>query len=169
MRVHFIGGPAHGRTENYPAGIQPIIRIPRPRGGMVRALREGDFPTLQPNYDVLEYRVTKRTARYAIAEWEPPQASVEFVVELDIDPEDRDAQAVIQKLVYGSRDTGDVHCIAAEVFSAFKMRLTLQTLVEGPEDAVAIQLGAEKVQNYLDSNLPGSVQNIRNVEASARA
>lgn len=166
MLVHFIGGPAHGRSEaifNPP----PIWRWAELKAQAIFAVGEFEKLNAEVPFEEHQYRITKRTPRYAIAEWEAPKVQVRFVVEIEVDPFDREASQALYKFIFERRmdRDGDVKCIAGEIHCAEKITLTLVTLVEGPEDPVAIQLAAEKVQHYLDATLPPSRQTIQHAAA----
>jgi hypothetical protein len=47
-----------------------------------------------------------------------------------------------------------VKCVAATRADYTEFEVTLEVRVEGPNDPVALSLAAEKVQHYLDANLP---------------
>jgi hypothetical protein len=166
MLVHFIGGPAHGRSEaifNPP----PVWRWAELKARVHFAVGEFEELNAEIPFEEHQYRVTKRTPRYAIAEWEAPTVQVRFVVEVEVDPFDHAATTLLQKYIMERRmdQDGDVKCIGADVYCAEKATLTLAALVEGPEDPIAIQLAAEKVQHYLDANLPPSRQRIQHTAA----
>ena len=157
MLVHFIGGPAHGRSE--------AIKDPHPVWRMAELKRlpmfakleyEGDFAAATVPYIEHEYKITRRTARYAIAEWQAPLVDVRFQVRLEIDPFDDEAVAAFSRFFMERRteEKHGVRCVGASMSSAWESELELVTRVEGPEDAVALQLAGEKVQHYLDSELP---------------
>lgn len=158
MLVHFIGGPAHGRSE----AIQdphPVYRMAELRRlAIYKAFDVEDAfppPAVVP-FTEHEYRITRRTPRYAIAEWQAPPADVRFQVRLEIDPFDSEATAAFHRFFMERRteEKHGVRCVGASTASSLESELELVVRVEGPEDAVALQLAAEKVQHYLDSELP---------------
>lgn len=166
MLVHFIGGPAHGRSEaifNPP----PVWRWAEVKARAVFAVAEFGELNAEDSFEEHQYRITRRTARYAIAEWEAPPVDVRFQVELEIDPYDRAVSEAMRKVFLERRSEPKhgVRCTSAHVAHAMHAELTLVARVEGPEDPVAIQLAAEKVQHYLDSELPPCIQHIRHTAA----
>ncbi len=167
MLVHFIGGPVHGHSEaihNPP----PIYRLPELK--RLALFDSFDWSALHigPNIEEHEYRITRRTPRYVVAEWVVPTIQVQFTVELEVHPFDREESDALSKFIYERRmdKDGDVKCVAADADSSEKLSLTLVALVEGPEDPIAIQLAAEKVQHYLDANVPPSIQHIQHTAAT---
>lgn len=157
MLVHFIGGPVHGRSE--------AIQDPHPVYRMADLKRmpvypvlefEGDFADAAVSYVEHEYKVTRWTPRYAIAEWQAPPVDVRFSVRLEIDPFDTAAIDAFRRFFMERRTEAKhgVRCVGASTASGPESELELVVRVEGPEDAVALQLAAEKVQHYLDSELP---------------
>lgn len=157
MLVHFIGGPAHGRSE--------AIKDPHPVYRMAELRRlaiykafdvEDAFPAVVP-FTEHEYKITRQTPRYAIAEWQAPLVDVRFEVRLELDPFDSEATAAFQRFFMERRteEKHGVRCIGAATASGIESTVELVARVEGPEDPVALQLAAEKVQHYLDSELPG--------------
>lgn len=168
MLVYFIGGPAHGRSEAImnPHEIYRMAELKRLP--VFAALEfEGDFASCA---DIVEheYRITRRTARYAIAEWQAPPVDVRFEVRLELDPFDDTASEALRKFFYERRTEKKhgVMCVGAAVASGMEATLDLVVRVEGPEDPTAIQLAAEKVQHYLDAELPPCKQHIQSVGAS---
>ena len=165
MLVHFIGGPAHGRLEviSNPHAIYRQVTI-KPQAHFARI----DFPVADVPFEEHEYKITKRTPRYAIAEWQAPPVDVRFEVHLEIDPFDRQDADRLRQFVRERRteEKHGVRCIGATDFNVMKFDLSLQVRVEGPKDAVAVQLAAEKVQHFLDAELPPCIQHIRSVDAS---
>lgn len=168
MLIHFIGGPQHGHSQVTQNPPQPIYRFPEPKPRAYFVV-EDYYPTAEASYNVSQYRVTKQTPRYAIAEWEPERVTVHFHVELAVDPNDITAGEALRDFMLGRRDDqkGDVKCVAGESWSAMKVTLTLATMVDGPRDAVALQLAAEKVQQYLDAKLPPGIDPAA-IEAATR-
>lgn len=165
MLVHFIGGPAHGRSEAI-KDPHPVYRMAELRRlAIYRAFDVEDAfpsPAVVP-FTEHEYKITRRTARYAVAEWQAPPVDVRFEVRLEIDPWDQAASEAMRKLFLERRNEPkhDVRCIGAHVASSMEATLELVTRVEGPDDPTAIQLAAEKVQHYIDAELPPCKQHIR--------
>jgi hypothetical protein len=158
MLVHFIGGPAHGRSEAIP-NPHPTYRMaelkPMPSFATLY------FPPAEVPFVEHEYKITRRTPRYAIAEWQALPVDVRFEVRLEVDPFDHAA--------FLERRTEEIHgvrCVGAAVASGIEAQLDLVVRVEGPEDATALELAAKKVQHYLDAELPPCKQHIRSVGAS---
>lgn len=172
MLVHYIGGPAHGRTEAVQNALATyhVAAARRMQCSSIPEEEMGSLPRMQA-YDEHHYRVTKRTPRYVIAEWEAPQIQVRFEVEIEIEPFDTAGTELFRRFIYERHlpERGDVKCVAAEAYNAEKLSLTLATLVEGPEDPIALQLGAEKVQHYLDSHFPAAKQRIQRAVATTGA
>jgi hypothetical protein len=167
MLVHFIGGPAHGRSEAI-QNPQPIYRMVELSRLPIFAVGEYEALNAELPFEEHSYRITKRTPRYAIAEWEAPTVEVRFEVRLELDPFDRKATDALRKF-FLERNTElkhGVRCVGAAVSSGIEGTVELVVPVEGPEDAVAIQIAAEKVQHYLDAELPPCVQHIRSVGAA---
>lgn len=167
MIVHFIGGPVHGRSE--------AIQNPHPIWKMVTSNpREcfvacGDFPSLDDlPFTEHEYKITRRTPRYAIAEWSPPPVDVRFEVRLELDPFDRVASEELRRLFYERRTEPKfgVRCIGAAVAHAAEATFDLVVRVDGPEDVTAVQLASEKVQHYIDSELPHCKKYVRSTAAA---
>lgn len=166
MLVHFIGGPVHGESKAI-RNPSSIYRVPELRRVFAVVENQG-FPTIDDSsFTEHQYRITKRTPRYAIAEWEAPTIQVRFVVDLEVDPFDREASEALRRFIMERRveERDGVKCVAAEAYSAEKTTITLATLVEGPEDPIAIHIAAEKIQHYLDAHLPPSKQLIRHTAA----
>lgn len=167
MLVHFIGGPAHGRSEAI-QNPQPIYRMAELKARAV--FPAGEFEELSAGmpFEEHQYRITKRTPRYAIAEWEAPPVDVRFQVSLEIDPFDHEASEALRKFFLERRteEKHGVRCIGAAVASSMQGELELVARVEGPEDATALELAAHKVQHYLDAELPPCKQYIRSVGAA---
>jgi len=170
MLVYFIGGPADGRTE--------AIQNPHPTYRMVelkslaiyRAFDVEDaFPPAAVtdwDGDEHEYRVTRRSPRYAIAEWIAPPADVRFEVRVDVDPFDQAASETLRRLfLERASEKGGVRCLGASLTNGIEAELQFLVRVEGPEDAVAIQLASEKVQHYIDAELSALKRGIRQVAA----
>jgi hypothetical protein len=159
MLVHFIGGPIHGRSEavQNPLAVYRVAEMKRQ--ARYAGWFEEEYPPIEQSYEEHSYRITRRTPRYAIAEWEAPKVPVRFLVDLEIDPFDREASQALYSFTMNRREPqrGPVQCVGADMWNAEKLVLTLNTSVEGPPDAVAIQLAAEAVQNWLDANFPASV------------
>lgn len=166
MLVHFIGGPVHGRSEaifNPP----PVWRWAELKAQAIFAVGEFEKLNAEVPFEEHQYRITKRTPRYAIAEWEAPQVQVRFEVRLEIDPFNREATEAL-RVFFLERKTDlkhGVRCVGAAISSGMEGTVELVVPVEGPEDAIAIQLAAEKVQHYLDVELPPCVQHISHTGA----
>lgn len=167
MLVHFIGGPAHGRSEAI-QNPQPTYNMVELKARPVFAVGEYEALNAEAPFEEHQYRITRRTARYAIAEWEAPPVDVRFEVRLEIDPFDRIASEALRQFFLERRteEKHGVRCVSAHVATSMDAELTLLVRVEGPEDPTAIQLAAEKVQHYLDAELPPSKQYIRQSAAS---
>lgn len=166
MLVHFIGGPIHGRSEAI-QNPQPTYHMVELKSLPVFAVQE--FEDLQAGapFEEHRYRITKRTPRYVIAEWEAPPVDVRFEVRLELDPFDYEASEALRKCFLERRTEKkhDVMCVSAHVASGMEATLELVTRVEGPDDATALELAAKKVQHYLDAELPPCKQHIRSVGA----
>lgn len=156
MLVHFIGGPAHGRSEAI-QNPHALYRMAELKASNVFGPR-GEWPPPTVPFEEHTYKIIHRTPRYAIAKCEPSKVRVRILIELEVDAYDSDAYFALHQFVKEVRvdSQDDVRCVEAALHCADKATLTLDTEVEGPKDAIALQLAAEKVQHYLDANLPAS-------------
>jgi hypothetical protein len=168
MLVHFIGGPAHGRSESI-QNPQPTYRMAELRKTAIyKAFDVEDAfpPAAVTDWDEYEYRVTRRTARYAIAEWEAPPADVRFEVKVEVDAFDQALSETLRRLfLERAKEKNGVRCLGVSLTNGVEADLQLLVRVEGPDDAVAIQLAAEKVQQYIDAELHVLRNYVRQVAA----
>lgn len=159
MLVHFIGGPAHGRSEaiQNPHEIWRMVEY----SGMPAYVSEGAAlpPLAKVPYTEHSYRITRRTPRYAVAEWQAPPVNVRFEVIFPYDPSDERISNAMRKIFLAPRGEAKhgVRCVGAHIGGGWEGRLELITTVDGPDDATALQLASEKVQHYLDAELPTGV------------
>lgn len=169
MFVHFIGGPAHGRSEAI-QNPHVIYRMAELKRLPIFAALEFEGEYTIPGTDIVEheYRIIHRTPRYAVAEWQAPPVDVRFEVRLEIDPFDHEGSEALRRFFLERRSElkHGVMCVGVAVTNAIEADLTLSVRVEGPEDPIAIQLAAEKVQHYLDAELPSCTQRIRQAAAT---
>lgn len=172
MLVHFIGGPAHGRTESH-KNPHSILRVAEASHEPIRAYREGAAlpPPEGRSWTEHEHRVTKRTRRYCIAEWQPRPVRVRVSVEFNgLEFWDRDVHEKMMKFV--QQEEGDGHLGRALQFHRHHYgtgALTLEWSVEaeGPADAAAVSEATETVQNRLDAALGAEGSNyVRQIAAA---
>lgn len=173
MLVHFIGGPAHGRAEAiqdpHPTYIIAALRS----SAIFRAFDVEDVEDARPPaatvpFEEAHYKVTRRTPRYAIAEWQAPPVHVRFSVRLELDPHDHAAIDAFRQFFMERRTEAKhgVRCVGASTASGIESELELVTWVEGPQDAVALELAAKQVQHYLDAELPPCRRYVSAAEAA---
>lgn len=169
MLVHFIGGPAHGRSE----AIQdphPVYRMAElPRRAIYKAFDVEDAlpPAALAPFTEHAYKVTRRTPRYVVAEWQAPPVDVRFEVRLEVDSFDQEAIDAFRRFFMDRRTEAKhgVRCVGVSA-SGIEYELELVARVEGPQDATALELAAKQVQHYLDAELPPCKQFISAADAS---
>lgn len=153
MLVHFIGGPAHGRSE----AIQspgPIYRMAELK--QVPAFATLDFPAAEVPFKEHAYRITKRTRRYCIAEWQPPKVNVEVSVAFTgLSFWDRDvAEKLHQFLAEERTDSGAIPgrqiMLKRDHYGTGVLTLEWLVQVDGPADPEAIAEAMETVQHRID-------------------
>lgn len=156
MLVHFIGGPAHGRTEPH-AHTSGDIRY-----AVANAGASYGTETLSETmpYEEHVYRITRHTPRYCIAEWQPPKVAVRFSVKLVLSDRYGDF-STLQRYVM-QQQYPPTYANLTTMYGRFDRRdrlgeLDINVKVDGPADATALQLGAELVQRHLDRTLPDGV------------
>lgn len=165
MLVYFIGGPADSRTEAI-QNPHPIYRMVELKSLPIFAVGEYEALTAECPWTEHEYRVTRRSPRYAIAEWVAPPVDVRFEVRVDVDPFDQAASETLRRLfLERASEKGGVRCLGASITNGIEAELQFLVRVEGPEDAVAIQLASEKVQHYIDGELSALKRGVRQVAA----
>lgn len=164
MLVHFIGGPRDGERE----ALQTINdRIMFPVAPTVR-YAPGVADLLAPNVQTAEYRVTRRK-RYAIAEYVEPRITTRWSVSLKVaDSYDYDTLEAFRRFLIEREVmvSGDVRWTSAQVVYGDEATLEFSVSVEGPPDPGAIAAAAEKLQHWLDKNVPAGVS-VVSVSAAA--
>lgn len=171
MIVHFIGGPAHGRSEaiQNPQLTYRMVELNRMSIYKAFDVEDAPFPPAAiADWDEHEYKITRQTARYAIAEWQAPPVDVRFDVCARVDGFDEAANETLRRIFLEdrSRAKNGVRCLGAHITNGVEVQLQLMARVDGPEDATALQLAAEAVQQYIDAELPALKQYISQVAAT---
>lgn len=164
MLIHFIGGPAHGRTQTdkNPQTIYRMAEAKRPLAFC--AVREGEGlpPSGECPFTEHEYRITKRTRRYCIAEYIAPKVKATAEVCLEVSTCDYEALDALSRWCYERRSDagqpGDTKLVAVLKEWTGQARLQFETLVDGPADAAAAAEAGENVQTFLDRYLPEKVR-----------
>lgn len=171
MLIHFIGGPAHGRTESH-KNPQSIYRMVEASHEPLRAYREAaDFPALDSRpWTEHEYRITKRTRRYCVAEWQPGAVKVRVAVEFNgLEFWDSGVHDKVMALVREHEKSGALsYHLDRHHYGTGALTLEWTVEVEGPADAAAIAEATEVVQDRLHRAL-GSDNLIRQVSAQVNA
>lgn len=160
MLVHFIGGPAHGRSE--------AIRNPHATYRVAQLKQMPSFATLEFEGDFSaaaevpieehEYRITRRTRRCAIAEWQPPKVKVMVSVAFTgLAFWNSDVHAKLHKFVSEERiDTairGRQLLLERDHYGTGVLTLEWAVTVDGPADPEAIAEAMELVQHRLDAGI----------------
>lgn len=163
MLIHFIGGKMHGRSESV-TSPPPIVKVPVVIPGSVFAVREGeeDFGSAGYAYETHEYRITKRTRRYCIAEYIAPKVMATAEVRLEVSTWEHEALDALSRWCCERRvdagQPGDTKLVAVLAECTGQVTLQFQTLVDGPADAAAAAEAGENVQTFLDRYLPEKVR-----------
>lgn len=160
MIVHFIGGPAHGRAEAM-SDPQLVIKMPLSEPAAYFKPEDDASPLSGPMWKVAEYRITRRTDRYCIAEYEEPQVTVHSTVTLSVDEWDSVACYMFDRLVRDWHEGRDR--FGVQFKSIWRARLTevsvhLAVKVPGPPDNIALAVAADKVHAYIDATLPAALR-----------
>lgn len=174
MLVHFIGGPAHGITEAH-KNPQPTYRVPEVKQRAFQAVREdAPLPPIdEKSYAEYEYRVTRRTRRYCIAEWRPAPVKVQVAVEFNgLEFWDRGVHEKLMRFI--DQELGDNHPGRQLAYRRHDFGTGLLTIewfveVEGPADAAAISEATEVVQHRLDAALGNDNKYVRQISAAVSA
>lgn len=155
MLVHFIGGPAHGHSEAI-QNPHDVLRVPEmPK--TAEFVSDAVLPPLEVQYIEHQYKVTRRTKRYVIAEWQPESVIATVTVEISLPYYDHEAYDAISRWLWERHDypqRGDAKLVAVSKYCAENWSLDFAVKVDGPPDAVAVAEAGEKVQHYLDSQIP---------------
>lgn len=162
MLVHFISGPHHGCSE----AIQnpgAVIRVPALEKPVLYAFGEvGEFPDSSAQLEILIYKITRRTRRYCIAEYEEPKVRVDFRVALSIDTWDtagrREFEDVLRTWRESSIRHGNIRLLSMERCKLDETDITFGVTVDGPADPMAVAEAGEQLQHFLDSNFPAYVR-----------
>lgn len=173
MLVHFIGGPAHGITEAHP-NVLSVYRVPELTDKLYAVPEEAAFPPPgQVSYTTHEYRVTRRTRRYCIAEWKPASVKVQVGVEFNgLEFWDRGVHEKLMRFI--DQELGDSHPGRQLAFQRHHYGIGVLTVewaveVEGPADAAAISEATEVVQHRLDAALGADNSYVRQISAAVSA
>lgn len=159
MIVHFIGGPAHGRSEaiknpHTTYRVAELKRLPA-----FAALEfEGDFSAAAAGpVEEHEYRITRRTRRYCIAEWQPPKVKVQVSVAFTgLAFWDQGVHEKLMKFVYEEHDKppfpgpGGGLQMERHHYGTGVLTVEWAVTVDGPADPEAIAEAMEVVQHRID-------------------
>lgn len=156
MIVHFIGGPVHGRTEAI-QNPQDTYRVAELKAHSIFPAEECK-PFAEVPFEEHEYRVTRRTRRYCIAEWRPPVLIGRASVDLRVCLYDSEALIALEQWLFRDdvikRGSGDVRVVAVSRFDVEQFTLDFEVKVDGPPDAIAVSEVGEKIQYFLDTQMP---------------
>jgi hypothetical protein len=172
MLVHFIGGPAHGRTQSdvNPQSIYRMAEAKQPIAFCAVGEEEGLPPLGECPFTEHEYRVTKHTRRYCIAEWQPRPVKVRVAVEFNgLEFWDREVHDKMMRLVHEHEKTGTLALtLDRHHYGTGALTLEWSVEVEGPADGAAVAEATETVQHRLDVAL-GEGNYVRQVSAQVNA
>ena len=156
MLVHFIGGPAHGRSEAI-QNPQPVYRMAQLKP--MPSFATLDFPPAEVPFEEHEYRITRRTRRYCIAEWQPPKVDVQVSVAFTgLSFWDRDVAEKLHRFVAEERtDCASIRgrqlTLERDHYGTGVLTLEWAAKVDDPADPEAIAEATELVQNRIDAGV----------------
>lgn len=163
MRVYYVAGPAHGKSELRPNPAS-VITIPEAKPSSL-VPPEGMYPSIC-DWKEHTYRITRRTPQYCIAEWQPPKVCVRFSVKLRAAPGDYAARTKLSTHVIGPYIIGrhredkvaGVVCTALRSRNNHEVVVDLETWVDGFDNATAIELASRNLRSYLEVKAPAPIQ-----------
>lgn len=162
MIVHFIGGPAHGRSEAIQSPSSVVLMPAVSPSRVAVAGEKGALPPI-PEFATVEYRIIRRTRRYCIAEFQPPKVTATVEVILTFLGYDRKVNDALSEWTMSRREEdsrrGDVRLVGVDRGAWDTLTLRFTARVDGPPDAVAAAEAGDKVQHYIDAALPSEARN----------
>lgn len=172
MLVHFIGGPAHGRTEaiKNPHATYRVAELKHFPSFATMEL-EGDFSAAaEVPITEHEYRITRRTRRYAIAEWQPPKVKVQVSVAFTgLSFWDSEVHEKLHRFVAEERDDAAVRgrqlLLERDHYGTGVLTLEWAVTVDGPADPEAIAEAMELVQHRIDIGIGFLPERFRTIAA----